>query len=114
VESPHIFTGSFRANRNGCRVSRGKNGKCSGGGGVRATRRQGKYWGMGTLAACWTLVKPGWLGTASGVWAASMAEVKSEGRDFMSWHASAMMSSMSRWPSVSDHPAMEVAIKMQF
>jgi hypothetical protein len=24
VESPHILVGSFRANKNGCRVSRGK------------------------------------------------------------------------------------------
>ena len=30
VESPHIFADSFRANENGCRVSRGKNGKCGG------------------------------------------------------------------------------------
>jgi hypothetical protein len=31
VESPHILDGSFRANTNGCRVSWGKNGQCSGG-----------------------------------------------------------------------------------
>ena len=30
VESPHIFLAdSFRANKNGCRVSRGKNGQCA-------------------------------------------------------------------------------------
>jgi hypothetical protein len=40
----------------------------------------GRQWGkVGTLA-CWTLVEPGWLGTASGVRAANMAGVKSEGR----------------------------------
>jgi hypothetical protein len=43
---------------------------------------------VGTLAARWTLVEPGWLGTASGVRAASMAGVNSEGRDFMNWHGS--------------------------
>jgi hypothetical protein len=41
-----------------------------------------------TLAARWTLVEPGWLGTASGVRAASMGGVNSEGRDFINWHAS--------------------------
>jgi hypothetical protein len=30
VESSHILTGSFRANKNGCRVSRGKDGQCGG------------------------------------------------------------------------------------
>ena len=31
VESPHILADSFRANKNGCRVSRRKDGKCGGG-----------------------------------------------------------------------------------
>ena len=48
--------------------------------------RQGKYWGGGTFWARWTLVEPGWLGTASGVWAASIGAVNSERRDFMNWH----------------------------
>ncbi len=43
----------------------------------------GAQWGGGTLAARRTLVGPGWLGTASGVRAASMGGVNSEGRDFM-------------------------------
>jgi hypothetical protein len=45
--------------------------------------RHGTQWEGGTLAARWTLVEPGWLGTASGVRAASMGGVNSEGRDFM-------------------------------
>ncbi len=28
VESPHVLADSFRANKNGCRVSRRKDGKC--------------------------------------------------------------------------------------
>ena len=48
----------------------------------------GTQWEGGTLAARWTLVEPGWLGTASGVRAASMGGVNSEGRDFINWHAS--------------------------
>ncbi len=48
----------------------------------------GTQWEEGTLAARWTLVEPGWLGTASGVRAASMAGVNSEGRDFINWHGS--------------------------
>jgi hypothetical protein len=61
------------------------------------------------------VVKPEWLGTASGVRAASMGGVNSEGRDFINWHAIiAMMSSIAEWPPVSGHPAMEVAIKVQF
>jgi hypothetical protein len=36
VESPHILTGSFRANKNGCRVSRGKDKKRGGGKETRA------------------------------------------------------------------------------
>ncbi len=40
-------------------------------------------WGkVGTLER-WTLEEPGWLGTASGVRAANMAGVNSEGRAFM-------------------------------
>ncbi len=31
VESPYILADSFRANKNGCRVSRGKDGECGGG-----------------------------------------------------------------------------------
>jgi hypothetical protein len=31
VESPHILADSFRANKNGCRVSRRKDGECGGG-----------------------------------------------------------------------------------
>jgi hypothetical protein len=44
--------------------------------------------GGGTLAVSWTLVEPGWLGTASRVRAASMGGVNEEGPDFMNWHAS--------------------------
>jgi hypothetical protein len=43
--------------------------------------------GVDTLAR-WTLVELGWLGTTSGVRAASMAEVSSEGRNFINWHRS--------------------------
>ncbi len=28
VESPHILADSFRANKNGCRISRSKDGEC--------------------------------------------------------------------------------------
>ncbi len=49
---------------------------------------QGKHWGLSTFWARWTLVEPGWLGTASGVRAASIGGVNSEGRDFMNWHGS--------------------------
>ncbi len=38
MKSPHILAGSFRANKNGCRVSRGKNGQ---GGGGKETRTRG-------------------------------------------------------------------------
>ena len=31
VESPHIFADSFRANKNGCRISLHKDGECGGG-----------------------------------------------------------------------------------
>jgi hypothetical protein len=31
VESPHILADSFRANKNGCRVSQRKDGECGGG-----------------------------------------------------------------------------------
>ncbi len=31
VESPHILADSFKASKNGCRVSRRKNGECGGG-----------------------------------------------------------------------------------
>jgi hypothetical protein len=30
VESPHVLADSFRANKNGCRVSQRKDGECSG------------------------------------------------------------------------------------
>jgi hypothetical protein len=60
---------------------RGGGGRVGGGG----TRRQLEK--EGTLAR-WTLVEPGWLGTASGVRAANMAGVNSEGRDFINWHGS--------------------------
>jgi hypothetical protein len=36
VKSPHILAGSFRDNKNGCRVSRGKDEKCGGGKETRA------------------------------------------------------------------------------
>ena len=49
---------------------------------------QGKHWGEGTFWARWTLVEPGWFGTASGVRAASIGEVNSEGRDFTNGHGS--------------------------
>ncbi len=45
VESPHILAGSFRANKNRCRVSRGKDGQC--GGGEEARPRRLKEWGDG-------------------------------------------------------------------
>ncbi len=38
VESSHILADSFRANKNGCRVSRGKDGQC---GGVEEARARG-------------------------------------------------------------------------
>ncbi len=38
MESPDILAGSFRANNNGCRVSRGKNGQGDGG---KETRTRG-------------------------------------------------------------------------
>ncbi len=31
MESPHVFAGWFRANKNGCWVSRGKDEQCGGG-----------------------------------------------------------------------------------
>jgi hypothetical protein len=40
MESPHILNGSFRANENGCRVSRGIDGKCCGGKKARARSLQ--------------------------------------------------------------------------
>ncbi len=48
-----------------------------------------EQWGkVGTLER-WTLEEPGWLGTASsGVRAANMAGVNSEGRAFMNWRGS--------------------------
>jgi hypothetical protein len=48
----------------------------------------GRQWGKVGSLARWTLVEPGWLGTASGVRAANMAGVNSEGRDFINWHGS--------------------------
>ena len=49
---------------------------------------QGEQWGKGsTLVRC-TLAEPGWLGTASGVRAASMAGENSEGRAFINMQAS--------------------------
>ena len=36
MESPYILAGSFRTNKNGCRVSVGKNGHCGGGKETRA------------------------------------------------------------------------------
>ncbi len=38
VELPHILAGSFRANKNGCRVSRGKDEQCGGGEEARPRR----------------------------------------------------------------------------
>ncbi len=52
VESPHILAGSFRANKNGCRVSWGKDGECGGGerfeggGRWRGESERGKYLGQ--------------------------------------------------------------------
>jgi hypothetical protein len=40
VEASHISTGSFRANENGCRVSRGIDRKCCGGKKARARSLQ--------------------------------------------------------------------------
>ncbi len=46
-----------------------------------------EHWGRGSTLVRWTLAEPGWLGTASGVRAASMAGLNSEkGRDFMNMH----------------------------
>ena len=45
VESPHVLADSFRANRNGCRVSRRKDGEC---GGVR--RQEPEVWRRGEMA----------------------------------------------------------------
>ncbi len=38
VESPHILVDSFRVNKNGCRISRRKDGECGGGGEEARTR----------------------------------------------------------------------------
>ncbi len=47
-----------------------------------------EHWGkVGTLER-WKLEEPGWLGKASGVRAANMEGVNSEGRAFMNWHGS--------------------------
>ena len=56
VESPHVLADSFRANKNGCRVSRCKDGECGGGeeagarglekGGDGEERVRGKYQGQ--------------------------------------------------------------------
>ncbi len=35
MDSSQILTGSFRANKNGCRVSRNEDGKCGGGKEIR-------------------------------------------------------------------------------
>ncbi len=45
MESPHIFTGSFRANENECRVSRGIDEKFCGG--KKARARSLQEWGDG-------------------------------------------------------------------
>ncbi len=47
VESPHILAGSFRADENGCRVSRGKNGKC---GGNEVRMQESEDWRSGEMA----------------------------------------------------------------
>jgi hypothetical protein len=39
VESPHILAGSFRANKSGCRISRGKDGQCGGGEEARPSQK---------------------------------------------------------------------------
>jgi hypothetical protein len=43
-ESPHILAGTFRANKNGCRVSRGIDGQCDGGGGTSQRFEGGGRW----------------------------------------------------------------------
>jgi hypothetical protein len=46
VKSPHILADSFRANKNGCRISRGKDEKCGGGKKTRTNQRHegGERW----------------------------------------------------------------------
>ncbi len=43
----------------------------------------GRQWGKVSTLERWTLAEPGWLGMASGVRAANMTGVNSEGREFM-------------------------------
>jgi hypothetical protein len=70
-------------------MGRGEGGRVEGEGyDERGVEMHGVQWGkVGTLER-WTLEKPGWLGTASGVRAANMAGVNSEGRAFVNWHGS--------------------------
>ncbi len=72
------FGGGLVTTGGGCTVVGYSEGQTRPSGGMHGTQ-----WEEGTLAARWTLVKPGWLGAASGVRAASMGRVNSEGRDFM-------------------------------
>ncbi len=55
VESPHILADSFTANENGCRVSRGKNGKC--GGSEEAGTRGLEEWRNGEKRVSWVRVR---------------------------------------------------------
>ncbi len=72
------FGGGLVTTGGGCIVVGESEGQTRPSGGMHGTQ-----WKGGTLAARWTLVEPGWLGTASGGRAASMGGVNSEGRDFM-------------------------------
>ncbi len=47
---------------------------------------QGGQWVRGSTFARWTLVLPGWLGTAAGVRVANMGAVNSERYAPISWH----------------------------
>ena len=77
------FGGGLVTTGGGCIVVGENEGQTRPSGGMHGTQ-----WEGGTLAARWTLVEPGWLGTASGVRAAIMGGMNSEGRDFINWHAS--------------------------
>jgi hypothetical protein len=66
-------------------MGRGDGGSVGGEG--NAVVGEEKWGKVGTLER-WTLEEPGWLGTASGVRAANMEGVNSEGRAFMNWHGS--------------------------
>jgi hypothetical protein len=61
-----------------------------------------------------SLEEPGWLGTASGVRAASMGGGELGGTRLHELARVSMVTPMTRWPPVSGHPAMKVTIKVQF